>query len=109
MAVPTKGLSSRAFLQDKADSSALRVGTTKENSTKNRPRVEGCLPSKGSDIAMRANGKVIYLTVKAVRLGQSQVMYHPTRDSMWLVRNMARGYTNVETNGSTREIFLTMS
>ena len=69
MVAAIKELLSREYQVEKAGSSALKAGTMKENSSKNRLRVEDCFLLKISAISTRASGKETFPMVRAMKYG----------------------------------------
>lgn len=109
MAAPTKDLLSKVCPVARADLSVPKVGTMKDNFSKNKLKVKESSTSNLLDIGMRVNGKETYPTEKAKRYGFALDISLPMRENLLQARSMAKGFIRAEMNGNIKVNFLTMN
>ena len=78
-AAATQVLLSKVYLAGKADSSALRVGTMKVSSAKNRPKAKESSPLSLSATAIKENGKGIFPTGQDTKPGYALALSLPMK------------------------------
>lgn len=89
----------------KADSSALRVGTMKVSSVKNRPKAKESSPLSLSATATKENGKGIFPTGQDTKPGYVLALSLPMKANTWLAKNTAKDATRTDKTGNTRANF----
>lgn len=102
MEVLIRDRSSKEYPADKVGSSAHKDGTTKVSSSRNRLKVRESSPSRRSATAIKANGKEIYQTAKAVKSGLALDLSLLMRGSSWQEKNMEGVSIKAATNGNMK-------